>query len=944
MKVKNAIQKVGAVAGSALMVGMTAGAAASLADFPQNFVDDDGQVHSQIVVGDEAMAADIVGAINVASAVGQNAVQIDSETQTIETEGGVAGWSAENGVTLNRENSNLFLGDATDEENTRFDEEEMNILETTSFQSVDNEDVEVEYEVNVGEQHQNFNAQVGDLDDPALHVELPSENSVDADGNAEDYLFTATSEFDETMDFTAQDMNNIAGDADEVLESGDEFELFGQQFTYSDESSETELVLYGASERVEVNTGSTATITTENGEEVDVGATYVGEDGLTATITTGSQTDDVVEGDSVGSVGNIRVEDIFRTGPDGQGRIAFAVGSQEINIHDDGDVEADGQDVDGVDVSLDDNGDNFEDIDGMTFAFGATDSDEDYIPVDGMYEDPVFGSFEFHYGGLSPDAADSPAETVEVTAQDDDTATLSVTSEGGSEADINFANVDESGGDALAFDENEEIATHDGQTLETDDYFVLNQNEEAAMFQVTDIDNADLEANDNDGEISLTVENVFTGESETVEEDGIDFSNDDEHTLQDESVGGMDFDVTFNDDATAGVMFTDDDGTNVYPALYTQSDAAVAFMDDVDDVVDSSGDATGTVTETLEFPSTTSSGTAEVDVVLDNADDAVGTDGEVDVTVDGTTVTLDSGDTSTNTFADVQVGGLTYDIIVDADDTTDETAVEYSIDVDPHDAAGNDIAGGDNHPAAAFIQPEDDDENEEAFTFEPDVAKDQGSLSVEYTGTRRDGITGDIADDAWAFADMDSEDNVEVGYTAYGTYTSYDTDDSDQETFTLDVPGAQSTSGLALTGTDGDLSSTGGAGSVEYTTETVNAQTLPDMAALDSEVTESVMSNNHLILVGGPIANSLTQEIAQQNENVSTADEWENERPDDVVDLHVIEDAFSDGQDAMIIAGAAAEDTREGARYISQYREHQSELEDAGHHLTLTSADYPSEN
>lgn len=80
MKVKNSIKKVGAVAGSALMVGLTMGSAATLGDYPQPFVGDDGEVNSQIVVGSEGKVADVVGAVNLAAGLGQNAVQTETRT------------------------------------------------------------------------------------------------------------------------------------------------------------------------------------------------------------------------------------------------------------------------------------------------------------------------------------------------------------------------------------------------------------------------------------------------------------------------------------------------------------------------------------------------------------------------------------------------------------------------------------------------------------------------------------------------------------------------------------------------------------------------------------------------------------------------------------------------------------------------------------------------
>jgi len=81
------MKKVGtAIAGSALLVGatLTGAAAAShggssgdgmttLGDYPHPFIDDDGTVQSSIVVGDDAKTADVVGAIDIAGSLGQDA-------------------------------------------------------------------------------------------------------------------------------------------------------------------------------------------------------------------------------------------------------------------------------------------------------------------------------------------------------------------------------------------------------------------------------------------------------------------------------------------------------------------------------------------------------------------------------------------------------------------------------------------------------------------------------------------------------------------------------------------------------------------------------------------------------------------------------------------------------------------------------------------------------
>jgi len=74
--------------------------------------------------------------------------------------------------------------------------------------------------------------------------------------------------------------------------------------------------------------------------------------------------------------------------------------------------------------------------------------------------------------------------------------------------------------------------------------------------------------------------------------------------MEAESVEGKDFDVTFS--ADGNVSFDNgDDNTQVFPSLYTSSDAAMAFTEDAE-IANVSKDGDGD-TVTLEMPSTVSS-------------------------------------------------------------------------------------------------------------------------------------------------------------------------------------------------------------------------------------------------------------------------------------------------------------------------------------------------
>ncbi|MFP4116293.1 MAG: hypothetical protein ACLFTQ_03795, partial [Candidatus Aenigmatarchaeota archaeon] len=798
------LRKLAASALGSLMAGATLAfpvAAADLEDLPEPFIEGEEAAFS-MVVGETAATEDVVGAIDVAVSMGgQPTVE-----ETVETEGGVASWSAEEGITLNRENSNLFLDDATDAEENRLDDRDLDVLESTEFTSEDNEDVEVEYEAQVGEQDQDFNADVGDLDDPVLHVENPYGNDVNA-GDAEDYLFQATVDFSDTMDFEAagdDDLDDIDGDADEALEDGDEISLFGTEYTFSDKSDQGTLVLYESSETFDVEHEEEETVDIE-GEEHTFETVTVAEDGDEATIRVDGELEEVDEdSDDEVTVGDtdVRVTEIYSTGPDGEGVVEFAIGSDEVEIHEEGEVELEGDEVDGVNVNVDGaEGNKFDNVNSIDFAFGATDSDEDYVEAGDTYTDPVFEALEFHYGGVAADAAEDAEETIEVEVEEEEDAVISMTDDNGDDADITFAHDEADDGETLSVDDGEHISTYDGESVEEDDYVVLNQNEEGAMYQVTDIDNTDLEDDndDDDGELSVELENVFTGESTTVEDDGIDFEGDNTHTLKDESIEGMDFDVEFDDaDEDPTVRFEnsiDSEGTAVYPAIYSATDGAVAFMDDepatimegVD--IDSDGD----IDETVKLPSTKSSGDQLVEVSTNESAENYTIGDNEDVSWDG----------ESSVDETVTVGEIDYEITLDNDrddfdaqDEPDDVDVEVRVD-DPNLAASG---AGDDKPTAMFMQPEDDEEEEHAYVFTPNDLDDDGELEEQYTGTEY------VAD---------NDDDIEVGYNLYGSYQEFD-DDSDDESFELGVPEAQSTSGMAVTGTDGELSAEGGGGSVEY--------------------------------------------------------------------------------------------------------------------------------
>jgi len=231
-------------------------------------------------------------------------------------------------------------------------------------------------------------------------------------------------------------------------------------------------------------------------------------------------------------------------------------------------------------------------------------------------------------------------------------------------------------------------------------------------------------------------------------------------------------------------------------------------------------------TVTLEMPSTVSSSdqTVQLEIKETSTDGAennkwVVSYAEGSELVSGGLDLEEDGDAN-SAYADITVGQIDYTITLSEDDTVNNgISVSVGVDQDQDqnaDTQDNAALG----PAVGVIQPQDDEDEESAYFFEPDVSDNgNGDINVAYTGDEVSEPNGkDIQNNDWVTSDLDSEDDMTVGYNDYGAYTSHDTDDD--ETFTLHLPAAQSTVGMAVTGTDGSLSASGSTSSVTTSTPT----------------------------------------------------------------------------------------------------------------------------
>jgi hypothetical protein len=208
------------------------------------------------------------------------------------------------------------------------------------------------------------------------------------------------------------------------------------------------------------------------------------------------------------------------------------------------------------------------------------------------------------------------------------------------------------------------------------------------------------------------------------------------------------------------------------------------------------------------------------------------------------------------------------------------------------------------------MHPENDNDREEAYIVTPGYDSEDDEVQVAsspfYTGNQADG-----------YVQLESNDDIEAAVDEYGSYSEVDTDE--QGGFTLMVASGQSTAGAAITGADGELSAEGG-GTVDQDVFTPTYEMADGVFDTASNIGD-VKDNENVVLVGGPNANALTQELVDDNQTMPASDYTEGQGMIQMVD------GFSEGNSALVVAGQSGADPTAAAEFLANYRDNQDALE-----------------
>jgi len=161
-------------------------------------------------------------------------------------------------------------------------------------------------------------------------------------------------------------------------------------------------------------------------------------------------------------------------------------------------------------------------------------------------------------------------------------------------------------------------------------------------------------------------------------------------------------------------------------------------------------------------------------------------------------------------------------------------------------------------------------------------------------------------------AALGSESSVTDYVDLYGTYARRTT--SGQDIITFYYADDQVTSNVFVLAKEATVTQTsGGAGSTVKSATPVKTA----LGKLDTEVTSADKSTKHLILVGGPAVNTLVAELATAAKTKDVA--WYRSQGAGTALVDLVENAFTSGRSALVVAGHSAADTRSASSRIQNY-------------------------
>lgn len=879
----------------ALMAGSSLAMAANLADYPAPFVDD-GEMDSLIVVGADAVPSDVAGAIDIAARLGGETKEV---VDTGSTEVSVSGES----VSMASGSNQIYLKDAINAQRSTITDNDLpTILASGTFTDDGGTNYDYEQSLKVDNQATfEFTDSDGDLDDPALILQI--DDTISSSGN----FYGWTIYFNSAVDFN---------DADS---KGEKITIAGKEYTIGSSTDSDTLQLLGGSETVYFDTED------EKTQEVTVGEeTYtVTLKGVTSTPEAVVQVDDGsdVKTKTLGSgktktVNGLEVyiDSVNYYGLESRlGDATIMVGGDELYLED-GQAVMEGSDKDDIDGTVVSWSTDCDSMTTLSIYVSAADNDEDHVSEGDKFVDPVFGTLEFLYA----DAVNAPEFEADKGADQSDRDSI-VVSRGG-DRDLNVDFTDENGNDlsvefvhqgSLQDSNGNAIEIVEGATLEEDEYTILNSGDYQHLIQVTKVNTDDGSGNNGD----VHFKDLATGTTYKLDDKA---GLDDDGQTEDITINGQTYTVEVVNAASNYIQiytsdYPSDTSTSAkkvsvfpYLDLVAGKNHKIAFTDDATlgdatrDTIEAQTDDTRVYRE-YELPT----GSLYIGIKDSNVS-AIADDDTVEYSTDGSSWTaLTAG----GAYEPIQVGTVYYQVKSTVDNSAAKSKITVNNIAIETDQAG-DGTDAETDPGILFVEEEDNSDSDDKNAVILPMTDDGDYSEADVTNLV---LTSPNTYEDKSFDDADYEGNLD----SFGTYVLVDKSDSNQDFATLTYPEEQmygkfyfGETGLETTTTTGD----GVYSSVPVTTP---------VAKLDSELTAAEKETKNLIVVGGPCANDVFAELAEDNEDLASCASWDLAEGEAMI--RMVEDAFAEGKAVLLVAGTTADDTRMASAVLQDYENYDLE-------------------
>ncbi len=840
-------KKVSAIAASALMMGLTMGTAAA-ANYPNPFVVS-GVANVAIVygTGSGVSSLDLVQAGNI---------QGNLQSFMTGSTGGSASVTGE-AVDLGTSGTRIYVNDSLNLVKTVLTSSDLpTVLADTSFSG--NVDTSGTQTIDIGSNPRvTFAKQPTSDDDPNFALTTSSTQA--------NYIYNETVSFNKAINFTHADSE------------GQDIVLFGQKYTVSSATSNSQLVLLQSAEKVSLDSNTPSATVTIAGATYTVELVSASDTSATIKVTDASGTTDTKEINEAASKKLVGITVAVTSADENNLKYSASIvaGSEKLTFIDGSSVEYGEEDtvMDGTLVEFGTGNPN--NLTTFSVSVYAADSENDAIKAGTSFVDPVFKTVKLDFAGLNIADDSTSRENIVFSAVGDDRESIKFTDHRNYEKVFTFAQNTTGSTMNLMYDSDaHNISVAEMKALHYQDYTVVGNEQHGYLVKISSLKNQTTGFGDD----YLKFTDVFSGDTyETV------FSADGTGTV---SIGGKSYTVTMTGNSANAteeytVRINDPESTTndmiIYPTIQTSKGAKVMLYTPLTITLDNwNGGGAGTNVTNFDIPD--GDGYTAI---------AVSAKGTGNYTIGGATNRICTGyaaGTNSTTFVS---GPIVYNATSTA---TANSTIIYAM-----SPGGANIA----QPAVFILEEKDDNSIYNAIAVELDTY----SSSSDKIGVASIRDTWSNASTAWNAITLASDSTKSKGADLFGTISLLDAGDTDSKSATISYPDNQVYAQLYM----------GAEGSV-ITAGTASAATqLGDVLVKDSEVTS--VSTKNLIVIGGSCINSVAANLlggASCGADFTTATGIGSGQ----FLIQSIASTYSTGKIALLVAGYEADDTVNAATYL----------------------------